>query len=175
MTIYGTLIGANDYHAARGNAAWAAGEIADREAALQRATDYIDGRYRMQTAGGCWVSMFRGKRADGRAQDLEWPRTGATDSEGNEIPDDQVPVEVERATYEAALLELTTPGSLSPVFVGSQQVTKEKVGPIEVQYAETEVKAGQMPPNRPVVPMIDDILAGLVCDKPPFGVGVVVV
>lgn len=174
MAIYGALIGANDYHAARGNAAWAAETVVDREAALRRATDYIDGRYRMQTAGGCWVSMFRGKRTDGRAQDLEWPRTGAKDSEGNAIPDDEVPVEVENATYEAALLELQNPGSLSPVFVASQLVTREKVGPIEVAYSDTKVE-GTMPPNRPVVPIIDDILAGLICDRPPFGVGVRVV
>ena len=174
MAIYGTLADANAYHLARGNAGWTGADPA-KEAALQRATDYIDGRYRRLTGGGCWVSMFRGKRTAGRDQELEWPRTGATDSEGNEIPDDEVPDEVENATYEAALLELTTPGSLSPVFVGSQQVTKEKVGPIEVQYAETEQQAGQMPPNRPVVPLIDDILAGLICNKPPFGVGVVVV
>lgn len=173
MAIYGTLANANAYHMARGNTGWT-GADALREAALQRATDYIDGRYRYQTAGGCWKSMFRGTKTGGRAQDLEWPRTGATDSEGNEIPDDEVPVEVEHATYEAALRELLEPGSLSPVFVEAQQVTREKVGPIEVSYSEATMH-GAMPPNRPVVPAIDDILAGLICDKPIFGVGVRVV
>lgn len=174
MAIYGSVADATTYHAARGNAAWAAATDADKASALQRATDYIDGRYRRMTAGGCWVSMFRGARTDGRAQDLEWPRTGATDSEGNEIPDDEVPTEVEHATYEAALRELADPGSLSPEFVASQQVTREKVGPVEVAYSDTSA-SGYMPPNRPVVPAIDDILAGLICDKPPFGVGVRVV
>ena len=174
MAIYGLLADANVYHAARGNSAWGAAQSADRESALQRAADYIDGRYRFQTAGGCWVSMFRGKRTDGRAQDLEWPRTGATDSEGNSIPDDEVPDEVERAAYEAALRELQEPGSLSPVFVASQQVTREKVGPVEVAYSDAQA-SGNMPANRPVVPAIDDILSGLICDKPPFGVGVRVV
>lgn len=174
MAIYGTLIGANSYHTARGNVAWAEGSIPEREAALQRGTDYIDGRYRYQTAGGCWKSMFRGVRTDGRAQDLEWPRTGAKDSEGNAIPPDEVPVEVEHATYEAALLELLNPGSLSPIFVASQLVTKEKVGPIEVGYSDPQTD-GTMPPNRPVVPAIDDILSGLICDRPKFGVGVRVV
>lgn len=173
MAIYGTISDANAYHTARGNAGWTGSNEA-KEAALQRATDYIDGRYRVQTAAGCWVSMFRGKRTAGRAQGLEWPRTGATDSEGNEIPDDEVPVEVEHATYEAALLELTSPGSLSPVFVAAQQVTREKVGPIEVAYSDAQGD-GAMPPNRPVVPAIDDILAGLICNTPPWGVGVVVV
>lgn len=174
MAIYGTLGDADAYHALRGNTAWGdAAEVA-REASLQRATDYIDGRYRMQTAGGCWVSMFRGKRTAGRGQDLEWPRTGATDSEGSEIPDDEVPVEVEHATYEAALLELLNPGSLSPIFDPSQLITKEKVGPVETTYSDP-TGDGKNPPNRPVVPIIDDILAGLICDKPPFGVGVRVV
>lgn len=173
MAIYGTLADADAYHLARGNAGWTGTDEA-KNAALQRATDYIDGRYRYMTAGGCWMSMFRGKRTAGRAQDLEWPRTGATDSEGNEIPDDEVPVEVEHATYEAALLELLDPGSLSPVFVAAQQVTREKVGPIEVAYSDAQ-GGGAMPPNRPMVPAIDDILAGLICDKPPFDVGVRVV
>lgn len=174
MAIYGTLADANAYHTARGNAGWTGADAA-KEAALQRATDYIDGRYRRMTAGGCWVSMFRGKRTDGRDQDLEWPRTGATDSEGDEIPDDEVPIEVEEATYEAALLELANPGSLSPVFVGARQVLKQKVGPIERTFAEAKADDGAMPPNRPVVPAIDDIIAGLICNRPPFGVGVVVV
>lgn len=173
MAIYGSLADANSYHSERGNAAWT-GTDAAKDAALQRATDYIDGRYRYMTVGGCWKSMFRGVKTDGRAQELEWPRTGATDSEGNEIPDDEVPVEVEHATYAAALLELTDPGSLSPIFVASGQVIKEKVGPIEVGYASPPTD-GNMPPNRPVVPTIDDILAGLICDRPPFGVGVRVV
>lgn len=173
MAIYGSVTEADAYHLARGNTGWT-GSPEAKEAALQRATDYVDGRYRRMTGGGCWVSMFRGKRTAGRDQDLEWPRTGATDSEGNEIPDDEVPEEVEHATYEAALLELTTPGSLSPVFVAAQQVTKEKVGPVEVQYSEAKQEGG-MPPNRPVVPAIDDILAGLICNTPPWGVGVVVV
>lgn len=175
MAIYGTLTDANAYHAERGNAAWAAATDPAKGAALQRATDYIDGRYRRQTATGCWVSMFPGKRTSGRAQDLEWPRTGASDSEGNPIPDDQVPVEVEHATYEAALLELTSPGSLSPTFDASQQVIRQKVGPIEREFAEAKTDSNGMPPNRPVIPVIDDLLASLICERAPFGVGVRVV
>lgn len=173
MAIYGTRTDADAYHLARGNTGWTGSNEA-KDAALQRATDYIDGRYRYLTPGGCWVSMFRGQRTAGRGQPLEWPRTGATDSAGNEIPDDEVPIEVEEATYEAALRELVSPGSLSPVFIASQQVTREKVGPVEVAYAEAQVE-GSMPPNRPVVPAIDDIIAPLVCALPPYGAAVRVV
>lgn len=157
--MYGTLEGANSYHLARGKAAWAAGTEQAREGALVRATDYIDGRYRVLLASGRWTSMFPGVRTAGRGQPNEWPRTGAIDYDGDSIQPDEVPDEVERATYEAALRELVAPGSLSPDFVASEAVTKEKVGPIEVNYADATA-AGQVP-NRPVVPAIDEILAPL--------------
>lgn len=159
--MYGTLIGAGEYHAARGNAAWAAASEPDRTAALVRASDYVDARYRVKLRSGRWVSMFRGSRAGGRAQGVEWPRTGATDYEGNAIAEDVIPAEVLNATYEAALRELASPGSLSPDFVPSSQVTKEKVGPIEVTYADGTSTAGTSP-NRPVIPMIDEIIAPLI-------------
>lgn len=171
--IYGTLADANAYHAARANAGWTGSDV-DKLAALQRGTDFVDGRYRYQTAGGCWRSMFRGTKTGGRAQAREWPRTGASDSDGNAIPDNEVPSEVERATYEAALRELTEPGSLSPDYVSAGQVTRETVGPITVQYASGQ-SDGAMTPNRPVVTGVDDILAGLICDRPKFGIGVRVV
>ncbi|WP_210235032.1 DnaT-like ssDNA-binding protein, partial [Mesorhizobium sp. M2D.F.Ca.ET.185.01.1.1] len=50
-----------------------------------------------------------------------------------------------------------------PDYVASEAVTKEKVGPIEVTYADATA-AGQVP-NRPVVPAIDEILAPLLQDK----------
>lgn len=170
--MYGTLSDANTYHSDRGNTGWA-GSDADKTAALIRASEYIDGRYRYQ-AGGCWRSMFRGRKTGGRAQSAEWPRTGATDSEGNAIPDDEVPSEVERATYEAALRELESPGSLSPDYVASQQIVREKVDVIEVQYASA-TSSGAATPNRPHVTIVDDILSGLLCDLTNQGIAVRVV
>lgn len=160
MANYGAVVDADSYHTARGNAAWAGDDTA-KTAALVRATDYIDGRYRWRLKSGRWQSMFPGERTAGRSQPLEWPRTGATDYEGNEIADDEVPVEVEHATYEAALRELVTPGILSPDYTPSAQVTKEKVGPVEVQYAEAK-SGDNATPNRPVIPAIDEIIAPVV-------------
>lgn len=160
--MYGTLEGADTYHAEHGNAAWAQGSEEARTAALVRAMDYIDGRYRYLLPNGRWASMFPGVRTEGRGQPNEWPRSGAVDYDGNEIPADQVPDEVDRATYEAALRELTEPGSLSPDFIAAGQVTREKVGPIEVSYADVAAADdGRATPNRPVVPVIDEILAPL--------------
>lgn len=160
--MYGTTGDADTYHSARGNTAWAALSAADKTAALIRGSDYIDQRYREKLKSGRWLSMFSGTRTDGRSQDNEWPRTGATDYEGNEIATDAVPVEVEYAAYEAALREAASPGSLSPDYTMTEQVTQEKVGPIDIKYADTSKMAlpkGIETPNRPIIPEIDEIIA----------------
>lgn len=172
MSFYGTVADADAYHLARGNTGWS-GTNDQKEAALTRGSDYVDLRYRWLTPCGRWESLFPGERTAGRAQDREWPRTGAVDYDGNAIPDDEVPIEVEHATYEAALRELVSPGSLSPDFIPGGQVTKEKVGPVEVQYAEAKFNPNS-PPNRPIVPTIDEILAPLTF-RPGCGVAVFVV
>lgn len=159
---YGTDAGADAYHLERGNADWAMGTQSERTAARIRASQYIDGRYRLEVSPGIWISMFSGKRTGARAQADEWPRTGATDIDGNAIPEAEVPIEVLNATYEAASRELAEAGSLSPDYTASQQVTKEKVDVLEVTYADTSSDGGgltQGPPNMPSVPAIDFIIA----------------
>ncbi|WP_395383333.1 DnaT-like ssDNA-binding protein [Mesorhizobium sp. UC22_110] len=75
------------------------------EAALRRATAYIDNTYR---------TRFPGQRKKFRLQALEWPRVGVVDMNGFPVTGDEVPVEVVRATCEAAVRELASPGSLNP-------------------------------------------------------------
>lgn len=89
------------------------------EAALRRATVWIDGNYR---------TRFSGARKNGRNQALQWPRIGATDAEGDDIASDEVPVEIVSATVEAAVRELAAPNSLSPDYVSNDRVVREKVG-----------------------------------------------
>ena len=156
---YGTVDGADTYHTAQGNTAWT-GATELKEQAMTRGTAYIDGRYRYQRSSGTWLSMFRGVKTGGRAQSLEQPRTGQTDYEGNEIPDDEVPTECEIATYEAGLRELVTPGSLSPDYVPAEEVKREKVGPLETEFRDRPAPDNKTP-TRPVIPAIDEILAPL--------------
>ncbi|MGV1787366.1 MULTISPECIES: DnaT-like ssDNA-binding protein [Agrobacterium] len=78
---------------------------------------------------------FSGMRTEGFAQVNAWPRTGASTYYGEAIPSDFVPMAVVNASYEAAFLELTNPGILSPVVTGSSTVKREKVGSLEVEYA----------------------------------------
>lgn len=163
MAFYGTASDAAAYHTSRGRGArWDA--LADPEAALESGSDYIDQRYRERLPSGRWTSMFVGTKVGGRAQLRAWPRVGGVDSNGDPVESDEVPIEVEFATYEAALRLGENPGSLSPDYVATSQAIKEKVGPVEVQYADTSATKsddGHSPPSRPQVPVIDEILAPL--------------
>ncbi|RVP23947.1 DnaT-like ssDNA-binding protein, partial [Sinorhizobium meliloti] len=69
------------------------------------------------------------------AQERAWPRTGATTYYGEAIPSNDTPAAIVNASYEAAFLELTNPGSLSPVVTGTQTVKREKIGQLEVEYS----------------------------------------
>lgn len=117
---YATLADALAYHAAIGNAAWSASTVTDtqREAALRRATAWLDGRY-----------DWPGYRVNGRLQALDWPRHEAYDTEDEIIDYTTIPDEVVNATCEAALRELASPGSLSPdVTPGTMKVLTEVKG-----------------------------------------------
>lgn len=150
MSSYGTLAASKTYHAERGNTAWAAADDADLTIALLRGSEYVDGRYR---------AAFPGYKTGERAQVREWPRTGATDASGYLIAEDAEPVEVEYATYEAALRELATPGSLMPDVTPATQIKRERIeGIIDTEYVTPSGAASA----RPVIAVIDAIMAPLI-------------
>lgn len=145
---YGTLAGALAYHADRGNAAWAAAATdALRTAALVRGTMFIDSHR----------GRFPGYKVDRRAQVLEWPRFDAYDAAGVHIASTSVPPEIEQATYEAALRELTSPGSLAPDLTPGVRRKKVKAGTVEV---ETEYAGGGLTAAKSYS-VIEGILSGL--------------
>lgn len=125
MSNYGTVDGYKAYADARGVSY--AGKTDDEiTQALVRASTYVDGTYR---------GSFPGYKAGGRAQVLEWPRFDALDSARNGIPSDEIPIEIETATYEGAIRELASPGSLNPdIAAGGGGIKREKVGPLETEY-----------------------------------------
>ena len=110
------------YHAARGNTVWA-GVDEEKQAALLKAVQYVDGHYR---------TRWKGARTN-RLQALCWPRTGARDADGWAIDSDEIPQEVKDAVCEAALRAMT--GELAPDLERGGQVQSETVGPISVTYA----------------------------------------
>ena len=114
-----------------------------------------------------WLSTFPewdGTMACGRGlQGLAWPRSGVTDCNGDSIPDDEVPLEVQQATYIAALAELSTPGVLTPVITPGKQVKRVKVDVIEEEYMtpQDQGAAGSTDPLeslRPVLTSVTDLL-----------------
>ena len=161
---YGSVADADAYHLARANAAWSAGTEEAKQAALIRASVYVDGMIGQPANGVGCVYVFPGQKAGGYSQPLQWPRKGAMDRFGETIPEDVVPVGIEYATYEGALRELTQPGSLNPDFVPSQVVQREKVGPLETEYA---VSKNGTPSVRPVIGAIDSLLYPLLALRCP--------
>ena len=114
-----------------------------------------------------WVSSFPewdGTMTCGRGlQGLSWPRTGVEDCNGDDIPDDEVPVEIQQATYIAALAEYSTPGILTPVVTPGTQVKRVKVDVIEQEFmtpAQQGVvgKSDPVSAMRPVLTAVTDLI-----------------
>jgi hypothetical protein len=155
MAGYGTNEGFTAYAEAAGYVIPDGTTDAQKAAARQRGSLFID-RYEPR---------FSGSRTAGYAQDRAWPRTGSSTYYGETIPSDVVPVAIVNASYEAAFLELTNPGSLSPVVTGSATVKREKVGSLEVEYAmstSTDI-ADIISMATPVVTSIEGMLWLFMC------------
>lgn len=86
---YANAADADAFQADRGRSSWTEAEAPAKDAALVRATDYIEGRFAL---------AFRGCRIDD-VQTLSWPRTEAIyPATRNDFPIDEVPVDVVNAT-----------------------------------------------------------------------------
>ncbi len=148
-SFYGTLAAADAYFADRANISWLDGGDDDRQAALVRGSQAVDSLYEPR---------FTGRRAGGYDQALSWPRSEAMTVDGETIADDALPLVVIYAAYEAAALELSEPGSLTPVIVAARTVKREKVGPLETEYAVADTSDDMIAAARPVLTMLDGLL-----------------
>ena len=117
---------------------------AQKEAALRRATAWLSSAFR-----------WKGDRTHGRDQALAWPRSGVQDIDCEAVDDDIVPPEVQRATCRAAAVEAANPYSLTPEL--GRLAIKEKVGPIEVMYADSDKSEA-----RPKLTAVYDDIRGLI-------------
>lgn len=137
--VYADVDEADAYFLARNVSSWAEAASADREAALLKATVYLDGHYR-------WIGVL----ADS-AQPLAWPRLGATDTEGRTHVG--IPPAVKHACAELAWIALSQ--DLAPSAERGGRVVGERVGPVEIRYADDA-------PVARIYPYIDLLLSGLV-------------
>lgn len=147
---YCSLADATTYHAAMGNAAWAAlATDALREQALRRATAYMGQTYRLRWSGY--------RKTD--AQALDWPRYDAVKPDSTVgrfmayYSDSIVPTEVRNACAELAL-KASVGELLADV---GQAVTERTVGPITTKYALGSVAVKRYP-------AVDRLLAPLLAD-----------
>jgi hypothetical protein len=118
---YLSVTEANSYHAAHGNSAWT-GVDTVKEAALRKATTYLDGVY-----GSRWPGVKRTLE-----QALLWPRSYGYDREDYALADDAVPAPVQQATAELALRALSE--ELIADLERGGRISRVKVGPIEEEY-----------------------------------------
>ncbi|MCT7376810.1 DnaT-like ssDNA-binding protein [Chelativorans salis] len=96
---------------------------------------------------------FPGEPTGGIEQDRAWPRTGAADKRGKAIASNAVPNRVVHASYHATLAELDSPGSLEPIITAGERIKREKVGPLETEYADT----ADMDPVQSMTPVLTAI------------------
>lgn len=137
------------YHDDRGND-YSGSDDAAIGAAIIKATDYVDGRFR-----------YVGRKANGFAQSTEWPRLEAYDPDDDSI--DGVPTAVKEACAEYAFRALSAELAPDPEQSATGvrvQSTTTKVGVIE----ESITYAGDGATLGPSYPMADMKLrrAGLV-------------
>jgi len=127
---YASVDEASAYFEARGKAD-ACGEVDDQEAALRLATDYLTQIYHGQWAG---------QRAT-TTQALDWPRAGVPfhDSPNGLYPQDKIPVEIKRASYELAIR--TVDGDL--LTDTTRATLSETVDVISVTYASGQSQQTQ--------------------------------
>jgi len=139
-----TVAYASAYHAERGNDAWAA--VVNKEAALVRATDYLE-----QVYGERWA----GYRSSSE-QALAWPRSMAPVRDSGTWDQSfydgaSVPRQVQSACAEMALRSVS--GDL--LADTDPTVASETVGPISTTYFENASKAKKYPAvDRLLLPLL---------------------
>lgn len=120
----------------------------DDESAIRRATRWLSTAF-----------SWKGSKTNGRSQSLAHPRINLEDDEGNEVPSNEIAIEIVQACCVAAAAERATPGVLSPLVDLTARIKREKIGPIETEYASVPNQAELA---RPVLLVVNDLVGGLI-------------
>ena len=145
-TSYVSTADTDAYFVDRANATWATLANAAKQAALIKATDYIDGMFR-----------FIGTKYT-QAQALQWPRSSAYDPDGVII--EGLPNELKKACYEYALRASAAELAPDPEYTDSGSIltmAKDQVGPV----TEERRYASYQPSTIRAYPMADAMLRHL--------------
>lgn len=138
---YGTIAGADTYFTDRGVTTWT-GIDAEKQAALIKATDYIDTRF--------------GSSVKGDAMEVDQSLVFPTDYWGAVIP-----ANLSKGTYEYALRSMSAALAPDPTIDASIIRTKRVVGPITTENEYSEGGAGSVNNNLQPYPAADMLIAPL--------------
>lgn len=152
MDYYGTAADFRLYHEARGRDVSAYDVDADIEAALLVASEWIDAVY--------FPASWPYYKTGGSAQVRRWPSIGIIDKFSYVVPSDAVPVLVERATYEASLRELQSPGALVQDYTPNKYKSVNIQGSVSVVYADRGQAANVQTQFLIIDQILDPLLAG---------------
>lgn len=126
---------------------------------------YVTEKQEEASVRGCaWLDAFYqrrwpGYRKNGRSQARAWPRTGATDAEGETIDENTIPPEVLRASFEATYYELVKPYSLSPMMIPNQQKVLTRADDLAWSVIR---RSSRREDNLPVLTVVDRLLSTIV-------------
>lgn len=125
------VVEADEYFADRGYAAWSALSASQKQVALIQGTDFLERRY-----GGRWRGSIRET-----TQELSWPRNYvfAFGDRMRPIDADEIPDGVKKAVIELAKRTLELEELQPDTVPGTSAVKREKVGPLEVEYADSQL------------------------------------
>lgn len=136
---YVTLAYANTYFNQRlGSNVWIEASDTDKEKALRQAAQMLDANFD-------WV----GEIADD-VQSMRWPREWATDRDGRDIENDEIPVPLQQAQCEMAKQLLADGGYSADV----RDVDRVRLGSILVDFDDTAASV-------PVSNVVIELLRGL--------------
>lgn len=149
MMYYGNAEGFKEYHTQRGreiSVEWTDEQI---ESALLVSSEWLDLRY-----GNAWVGYKLSYQ-----QEREWPREAAV---VQTFPyyvfrSDEIPEPVIKATYEAALRELTEKGSLTVDYTPNKYKSVRVEGAISVEYSNVFYASDV----QKVIPVVDELMVNL--------------
>lgn len=122
---------------------------AELEQAIVRATDYLSESFHWQGY------KLKERGASGGTQALAWPRTYVVDRNGYSVANDEVPVEVMKATAEIAKAEAATPGIMQPTYTPHDRVKSERFGSVAFEY---DLGSRDAQGARPVLLAVRDLI-----------------
>lgn len=153
---YVSVTDADTYHLNRGNSIWKTSSVTAKEAALRKATSFVDNYY---------INRWKGMRT-AISQPLQWPRQYVMQYEEYAragyaqtpvyIESNVIPNELKYAICEAALRSLTT--ELLPDLDRGGKVKRVTIGPITEEYTDGA-------PATTTFTMIETLLSTLITAK----------